>query len=227
MFPDFLRTIIKHWVNWMSGLVGVLLWIGGFIANMQGWPEWSKLSFWAGGSVALLFSFYSVWREERVRVVALEKRVKGLPKLKLAESGFHRDAFSRFTDPPNQETYSCLRLRIVNDPDESTPESVAKGIRADISFFGEDDARLLLIDGRWSDSAQPHAQKPELGIVPYLTAEFPIGQSRNLDLVAKRFGERCCFAVNNDSFRFAHMQNPDFRLPPGITKCRVRLRGEY
>lgn len=234
MFSEFLKAIIQHWVNWASGLVGVLLWIGGFVADSRGWSNWSRGSFWGGGTLALLFSFYSVWREERKAVLAFQKRFEGLPRICLAEQGFHADEFYTLFVTSKGEgrqpvgpPYSVLRLRVKNDPESSTPESVARELRADIAFFSEGGQKLLEMDGRWSDSPQPFQQNASVGVVSYLSVDFAIGQARNLDIVTKCMQQEECCGVNNDSFNHMHLQNPKLLLPAGVIHCHVRLRGGY
>src|SRR5437867_3610878 len=159
MFLDFVKALLRDWIAWTSGLVGVLLWIAGFIADSYALPNWSKSSFWWGATIALFFSFYSVWREEHEKLSVLEKRLNGLPKLRLVEHGFHADEFyTAFVRTgitgrqPVGEPHSVLRLRVRNDPESSTAESVARGVRADVCFYSEAGQKLLEIDGRWSDS---------------------------------------------------------------------------
>lgn len=113
-------------------------------------------------------------------------------------------------------TYTALRIRVGNVPDVNTQDASTK-INARVKFYNEHGERVCLMDGRWADSPQPRQRDPSKDYVDYLSAPFPVGAFRSLDLLFIRPEETHCVAVNNDSFGYRDLEAPGRSLESIIT----------
>ena len=122
---------------------------------------------------------------------------------------------------------SCLHVRIINNPDFSTPEAAARKVSAVIRFYDEQGKELFFIDGRWAESDQPATRPWGVSTIDLLSMDFGIGQTRELDVAFKDSEDVECYGINNDSFRTVGLKYPRFKLEGRIFTAEIRLRGEW
>jgi len=192
-FGSWLSAMFATWFQKMAAGASVLLTIGGIIAVSLRWEWWMVTSFWAAAAFCFAAASYAVWKEEYKKRVRLEAKILGFPRLRLTSNAVSVvDVLYRTLHVSNSEQSStqlifpALRLRLVNEPIENTPDSEANGVRASISFLnpitGE---KLLAIDGRWADTTQLSMMDVNRDITEILAVKFPIGQARSLDILIK------------------------------------------
>ena len=171
---------------------------------------------------------------EHVALAELRARFKGLPRLRLTPENvkvenrqiayFQMLNGRRVTNQGEALPYCCVQAYITNDPDVPTPESIATGISAFLSFRDEAGGPLLSIPGRWGDMEQPEPNEPHVDLD---TASFAIGQVRELDIFFKLFTDTDCWAFNNTSYGHDTFKRPDFRLRDENLSVEIRARGPY
>ncbi len=222
MLRDFLKAIVRHWVNWVSGLVGVILWIVGYFAEQFGLPNWTSLSFWWGACLALALAVYSLWSTEHKELVELQVRLRGFPRLLVTTNSFRAGIFFH-----GQTRYSVLRLTVVNQPLSKTPESVAREVLAKLTFYDGGDRMLFSIPAaRWEGTVQPPDKDPNKDIVEIIAVRIVAGQERELNIVCKEAHKAFCYGLSNDSYEF-WFEHPNYKMDVGVYRCIVELSGHY
>jgi hypothetical protein len=227
----FLRAIYSQWGSGVTGTLSAPLFILAFITG--GTPRIIAAVF---AVLCLYVAAYLVWAKEESERRRLEDQICGFPLIRIAPDGFHADRFALrsfqigIPGAPMviaSEDFDCLRLRLVNRPTTAGTESVARGVRATIVFMKRDGTRLVEFDGRWADTPQESERDRTRDFVTeVLAVSFPIGQARNLDLVAKQSNDDECYGVNNDNFTAgAAFKLPNRRMPKGILLAQVRVQG--
>lgn len=243
---EFCKSLFWHhggrrWVA-MSG-PSALLWLSSLVASRIGInctdalyflvkPQWWT---WAlAVSAGLLLASYLAWREQYTLNKSL---VDGRPRIVLADYPIERlgvdyqISLPANIDPPAPERilhliYTSLRVRVANEPIVNTPNANTK-VNARVSFWNERNERVCVIDGRWADSVRPRERDQSQDFVEYLSAPFPVGSYRSLDLMFIRPNENYCVAVNYDSFD--HSYPPYFEVPGrqlhGLIKVVAELNG--
>jgi len=69
--------------------------------------------------------------------------------------------------------------------------------------------------------------EPNRDITEILAVNFPVGQSRSLDILIKYTEDEECYAMNHESYNFKDLKNPRFRLPKGTLRGVVRVQAPY
>jgi hypothetical protein len=178
-------------------------------------------------------SVFLVWLREVQKREKLEQRFAGLPKVKLAPDGFYADMrtlrIREGTIQGNlvrmiQRPISCIHCRFINDPEVSTPESVAQNITATLEFRDANNRMLFTLDGRWGDTDQP---QPGQTTIDLLSVDFQIGQTREVDIAFKHPEEAESHGLNNDSYGRPDWKDPRWRLDGEDFSVVIRLRGPY
>jgi len=233
-FRTWLSAMFATWVGRMAAGVSVLLAIGGATAPVLGWTWWPYTSLWIAAGFCIVMASYDIWIAEHKHRISLEAKVSGFPRLRLAPDAIRPESFTiRYGTTSDGRivigpTYTALRLRLTNDPPHNTPDSYARGVRASVSFWNPlTGDRLLFVDGRWADSTQPSQRDVNRDITEILAVDFPVGQSRSLDLLIKYPEDEYCYAMNNDSYEVPDLRNNNLRLPKGILRIVVRVQAPY
>jgi hypothetical protein len=123
-----------------------------------------------------------------------------------------------------------LRVAFYNDPPNSFPTSVAKGVRAYVEFRTTNPSGLALaMEGRWAESDQPPALPDFVSTAKLLEITFGLGETRNLDIAYISITDGKCYAWNNDNYRNFdnNYLTPTHLLPEKSYKVKIRLRGEF
>lgn len=127
-----------------------------------------------------------------------------------------------------QSPFLCVAF--YNDPPNSFPNSIAKGVRAYVEFFPTNQSGLALkMDGRWAESDQPPAYSDFASKVKLLETTFGFGESRTLDIAHISRTDGKCYAWNNDNYSNFNdcYLTPQHLLTEKSYKVRIRLRGEF
>jgi hypothetical protein len=203
------------------------------IAALVDNDDLQKKLFATFAALCMAVSVFVVWLREVQMREKLEQRFAGLPKLKLAPDGFYADLRTlriragtiqgnllRMVERP----ISCVHCRFINDPDVSTPESVARSVTATIEFRDVSNRTLFSLDGRWADTDQP---QPGQTTIELLSVDFQIGQTREVDIAFKYPEEGDSHGLNNDSYGRPDWKDPRWRLNGEDFSVVIRLRGPY
>jgi hypothetical protein len=218
MHRRFAKAIFSAWGSKVTGALSAPFFVASFLTS--GVYRVVNACFAIG---CVYGAAYSVCKREHSRYVALAERIKGFPLLQVPQDGL----FIQPMDFSFGHGVSTLRLNLVNSPIAPTTEAAATGVRADLAFYTSKGERLFRLDGRWADSPQPAERDRAQDIVTTLLAvDFPIGQTRPLDIAFKAPRD-ACYAVNNDNFAPGVLDPrlPQRRLPEGNIVTKVRVRG--
>jgi hypothetical protein len=187
---------------------------------------------WTWGLAVLmgvLIAAYLAWKEQYQLNKSL---IEGGPRIVLAEDPIERSGFVFQTPlpaiPPSPERfcnliYTALRVKVGNEPIVNTLDANTR-VNARVGFYNRRNERVCVMDGRWADSPQPRDRDRSQDYVDHLSAPFPVGAFRSLDLMFIRPDETHCIAVNNDSFVYEKLEAPGRRLT-GIITVVVDLNG--
>ncbi len=131
----------------------------------------------------------------------MDKIQHSRPALKLREPGaIYTETVPQSSGGVLIGVVPFLKVNIINEPENPFPPSVARDIRASISFYDvQSNHHLLTIDGRWADSDQPSNFNPLASKVHLLATDFGIGQWHPFD-IAYIHGSGHCYAWNNDNY---------------------------
>lgn len=127
------------------------------------------------------------------------------------------------------ENVPFLCVSFHNDPPNSFPKSIAKGVRAFIEFTPDGKGSpILSMDGRWAESSQPPAFGPFDSKAELLEISFGLGESHILDIAYISAVDSKCYAWNNDNYENYDNKyvTPKHCLPANTYRVKVRLRGE-
>lgn len=117
-----------------------------------------------------------------------------------------------FEAQPNS-SFSSLNVLFANDAEGLTEGCVARSVIAVIRFLDASGGLLCEVDaGRWGDADQP--TNPRASRVPLRRVDFPIGETRELNVAIKFLADGRCYAVDNDY------------VATGGRKQSLQLRGE-
>jgi hypothetical protein len=162
----------------------------------------------------------------------LELRLHGLPRLVVRPNALYEE--TRYTLLPlgggprtAQIQFSTILLRITNDPVVSTADSIAVKVGATLSFYDLQGGELFSFDGRWGDTTQPPHLEQHQNRFDLLTADIPIGRTRELGVAIKYPHDEECYGVNNDSYGYPLLKNPNWRLEGEEFSVRIRVRGAF
>ncbi len=216
-----------------SILVGISRWLAPIILPQQLAESWSPPGWlwWDGALLGLLLAMIAAWDEQAKKNKLLAETG---PRIVLAE---HPIETAPFDVTVNQQTatrgvvtipiargYTALRVRMTNQPLVNTERGNTR-LYARVSFFDSEGNRLIVMDGRWSDSVQMAHRDITRDYVEELSAPFSVGPHRSLDICFQRPGEDFCVAVNNDNFNNAYLAMPGRELR-GIVSVAVELSGQ-
>ena len=199
---QFVREVFSTWASGLTGGASAPLAIAALVDN----DSTQKKLFATFAVLCMTVSVFLVWLREIQRREKLEQRFAGLPKLKLAPVGFYGDMRTlRITEGTiqgnfariSQRPISSLHCRFTNDPEVSTPESIAQNITPTVEFHDANNRVLFVLDGRWGDTDQP---KPGRTTIDLLSVDFQIGQTREVDIAFKHPEEAESHGLNNDSY---------------------------
>jgi hypothetical protein len=118
-----------------------------------------------------------------------------------------------------------VKVRFINKPRTPSPSSIAKGVRAKISFFSEENL-LLRIDGRWSRSDQPSIRDPRASKNDLLTVDFGIEEEQDLDIAFREPGGDF-IAWNNDNYNYGNFRKPEHRMTADKIDVKILLVAPY
>jgi len=163
---------------------------------------------------------------------ALEK-AKPRIKLKDPDAVYTEPVVQRFKNQHNcvirTQVDRFLKVRFINDPETSSPSAKAKEIIATIDYYRcPDNAHVLSIDGRWSESTQPSGLSPLESKVGLLPADFVHGQQRSLDIAYRDGHSGKYYAWNNDNYNYVNQSYvyEKHLLDGKHFRVEIRLRGE-
>jgi hypothetical protein len=226
---QFIRAVFSTWASGLTGGASAPLAVLALVVN----DAIQKRIFAVFAIIFVAVAAFLVWLREVRQREAFEKRFAGLPKLKLAPAGFYTDMrtlriregtvqgnFVRLIERP----ISCIHCRFINDPEVSTPESLARDVTATLEYRNKEDRTLFILDGRWGDTDQP---QPGQNTIALLSVDFRIGQTREVNLAFKHPEEEECHGLNNDSYGRPDWKDPRWRLDGTDFSVTIRLRGPY
>jgi hypothetical protein len=164
--------------------------------------------------VAFIVSAGFAWFQERYAVLQerrrFEDRFNGLPRLEVRGiiSGSSSERIDSspgvyfLNDPssyPKCTKVHTLSMEFINNPVACTPESVAKGVSATITFHNALNAeRECSVDGRWEKTI---AQGGHMELSSErLVYEIPINSHRLLIVAIKNEAEERCYGTSVDAF---------------------------
>ena len=175
--------------------------------------------FWLGAFVA--------WTKKSLRIEEIER---ARPKIKLS------GANAVHILPNVLQTYGNVQIgpvpfllaRFVNQPEGPYPSAKANEVRATIRYYRDlDNAHLLTIEGRWSDSDQPSAIDPLRSKSHLLATSFGIGQWHDLDIAYRDAQTGRYFAWNNDNYQYPFFRCEEHVLIGSKFRVEVHLLGEW
>jgi hypothetical protein len=225
----WIRTVLKQWKFLVSG----------WSASLGGWL-WTQFGsggalpahlFYGASAVLILVAFYLSWRDEEQKAFKLaqqlaeihESRPRLRPKypnpVSVADIALFQGTSSAFVRP-------FVRIRLINEPQNPYPNTVAPAITARVAFKDERGDLLLEIDGRWADSDQPSTRDWRLSRNDLLQMSFGIHAEHSLDIAFHDKDDRW-FAWNNDSYNSPYGRNSDHQLIGNRIQITVRLFGVY
>jgi hypothetical protein len=195
---------------------------------------WALVIVCVGLFFIVLEGGYRLQRAEKERwskeLEAVKEKLNDVPNIDVLQHGFYVD--SRPLVEQVGSVYrtianlSCLHVKFKNDPKQATPNSVARNIRAELEFFDSAGNALCRFQGRWGDTIQPpylpQGQSPAQVLV---TANFEIGQDRELDIAFKYPDETDCFGMSNETYAYRDWRHPQQKIAARNIRVRVRLRG--
>lgn len=188
-------------------------------------------------------SLFAAWvaglKDRRLRIEVqktFQKTVKQRPRLRVEAGGFCEitkrwlTVIKTVADPNPQgfktfTPYSCLVLRIENDPITSTAESIATQLSTRLTFYDSFNTELFSYEGRWADTEQPTNYAGIKVPNEQRTIDIPIGTRRDLDLAIKYHSDDLAYGINYESYAHPQIKNPAWTLGSGDYSLKVRLRG--
>ena len=121
---------------------------------------------------------------------------------------------------------TAVKVRFINKPTFNFPNSIAKDVRAKVSFFSEENDFLFEIEGRWTESDQPSVRDMRESRKDLLAVDLGIGEERSLD-IAFREGGGDFFAFNNDSYDYPDFKKPEHHLIGKQFRVRILLLAPF
>ncbi len=239
-YRQILRSEVGGIASKWFGVIELLVTLGGYGSAIYLWyakaPAW-RVAAALAVAIALTFvlqhlSGKAAWQKERaakeLAEATLAEERNSSPCLRLREPGAVHIEPITFTDWSNGQAVwqaDFLKVRVVNDPQRPSPTAEAKGVTAKVTI-SRNGRTVREVDGRWSESEQPHRRIRNLqSITDLLHMDIGIGDERSVDLVFKAVADRDAYIFNNDSYLCPpDMKKPDHRLEPGDYEVRVRLR---
>lgn len=101
-----------------------------------------------------------------------------------------------FESSPNS-SFSSLNVLLANDAIGLSEDCTARSVIATIRFFDGGGELLCQVDaGRWGDADQPG--DPRNSRVPLRRVDFPIGETRELNVAIKFVSDGRCYGIDND-----------------------------
>jgi hypothetical protein len=167
-----------------------------------------------------------------------KEKFKGLPRLQVREVGVGTSServapspgIVNLDDPPKRTTVYSLSMELVNNPVACTPQSVAKGVSATISFYNAANAqRECSVDGRWEKIIAQGGRMEQSS--ENLVDEIPINSRRLLIVAIKDEAEASCYGTSVDAFHDgAYVFGETGNASPWAIKAKdidavVRVRG--
>jgi hypothetical protein len=196
MIWDYVKALWAEWNTRLMGLLAAPLAIGAAFISDEKW----KTTSWIVAAVMFVIASFLVWRREFKERVALQQKEEGLPNIILVPRGFYvEDRLLLMSDTigpqgqainVRQKTMNSLLARLMNDPIRSTAEAIAKDVTARITFYNSQNRELFFMDARWGDANRP---KPGQSNIELLSADFSIGQTRELDIAFKLPEDENCW----------------------------------
>ena len=201
-----------------------------------------RYSAWITGISAACLIFvaqYGAWKCEREVAERAESKLeeieKGKPKIKLKEpeAVYSEPVYQHFRDAQGttlrEQEVPFLKVRFINDPEESYPSANAKGVRAYIEYYRlPDEIHVLSLDGRWAESDQPSAYSQFSSKAHLLATTFGIGEAKSVDIAYCDPSGKYC-AWNNDNYDYVNQfwMHPNHILEGERFRVEVRLRGDW
>jgi hypothetical protein len=101
-----------------------------------------------------------------------------------------------FEASPNSFFWS-LNILFANGAEGLTEDCIARSVIATMQFFGGVGELLCEVEaGRWGDADQP--TDPRASRVPLRRVDFPISETRELNVAIKFSADGRCYAMDND-----------------------------
>lgn len=197
-----------------------------------------KKSYIAWGLLALLVCNVQAFAALLYRNQELNRRLQDIEKAKpaikpkLPGSVHELPVFHGFQDQSGNRIFTgivpFLRITFWNDPAMSLPQTMAKGVRAFVSFFPSTySVSSMRMDGRWVETDQPSGYSPFVSKAHLLETTFGIGESKTVDIAYISGIDDRCYAWNNDNYQYPDFRDPNHILDALGCRVTVRLRGEY
>jgi hypothetical protein len=125
--------------------------------------------------------------------------------------------------PLQNSCFSSLNLLFANDASGVTEDCTARNVVARVQFSDSSGSALCEVDaGRWGDADQPRDSIASR--VPLRRVDFPIGETRELNVAIKFSSDGRCFGVDND-YVATRGRRPSLEITEEIVSARVRLLG--
>lgn len=165
--------------------------------------------------IALVISAAIAWGQERHAVLKERRRYaakfSGLPRLRITSVTVNQtkekadsspvfgllDYYSQRDSFPI--TVYTLIVEFINDPLACTQDSVAAGVRAMLTFHGDDGAELCSVERRWR--TLPVKQGPDEYRTESTITAIQINESRELIVAIKDEVEEVCYGTSVDIFQ--------------------------
>jgi hypothetical protein len=120
-------------------------------------------------------------------------------------------------------SFSSLNLLFANDAIGLSKDCTAQDVIATIQFSDSSGDRLCEVDaGRWGDADQPC--DPRISRVPIRRVNFPIGETRELNVAIKFSLDGCCFGIDND-YVATRGRKPFLEIKEEIVTATIKLVG--
>jgi hypothetical protein len=221
-FLDEVRKELKALITGSLLLAGL-----GIAQSIYGVPVPS----WVYVSTVVAFSgwaFFGAWSKQYKKSLALESELSRIktakPRIILKNPGaVHITMSNHNFGGVHAYRVPYLRVRFVNDPAFTTPDTKAVDVLAKISFFRGTD-NCLNIDGRWSDSTEPSGMHPLASKTPLLKTEFVPSEEHNLDIAYRDGEDGKFYAWNNDNYNYERFRKPEHFLSEEFEEFRVEIR---
>jgi hypothetical protein len=208
-----------------------------WITPKWGWKMWGLGVAMSTAVFAIEYSCRRI-REFEAKLIKvtgkLEEIEKSKPRVELKEPGaiycesVNQNFGGQHGDILYQQTVPFWKVRSVNDLETSYPSAKANGVRAKIDYYRcSDSARVLSIDGRWSESDQPSAISPLASKTHLLVATFGLGEERSVDIAYRDGRTGQYYAWNNDNYNYEFFLYSQRVLEGDRFQVKIRLWGDW
>jgi hypothetical protein len=231
IFTDY----VKSWINTPLQIFLLIIDIAGIAAIFQFVVD----DFGEGIIVALfiIVIFFSSYRTFRDMKIQITKYTQAMPDIKFfsirqaSVTERRRYAISSNSESASRlsrylafQTFECLEVWFINEPEIPIESTIARDVTAFISIKSPDGTKVLDFYGQWVVANAPD----NVGYLDHLnTIDISPGHIPSKLFIAIKYpNEADCFAFTREGRR----ENPDYRSPryriePGEYDISINLRG--